>query len=80
MKKIDLTGQRFEHLTVIKYDPRKTDGSHQLQWLCRCDCGSYLIVRSDNLRKGRSTKCSKCRTGGGRRSIFVEGVIDNGVV
>lgn len=79
-KKIDLTGMEFEHLQVIGYHPRKTKGSDISQWLCRCECGNYLIVRSDNLRRGKTTQCSECKTTGGVRSIFVKDVIEDGVV
>lgn len=77
---IDLTGQRFGSLKVIKWHPRKTKGCHNSQWLCRCDCGNFLIVRSDNLRSGRSNRCSKCRGTGGVRSVFVKEVMEDGVV
>lgn len=77
---IDLTGKRFESLTVIEYSSRKTKGCHNTHWLCRCDCGNYLIVRSDNLRKGRTTQCSECRGTGGRESVFVKDVIEHGIV
>ncbi len=72
---IDLTGQRFGHLKVIEYSKRKTKGCQNTQWLCQCDCGNFLIVRSDNLRKGRTTQCSECRKSGGMRSVFVKDVM-----
>lgn len=67
---IDLTGETFGHLHVIKPYPRKMRNrvSH---WLCRCDCGKLVVVRSDNLRTGRSTQCSLCH-GRGFTSIFIE--------
>ena len=81
MIKIDLTGMRFEHLTVLEYSPRKTSGCKNTQWLCQCDCGRQLIVRGDNLLDGRTIRCSECRGHtGGKRSVFAEGVVDNGVV
>ena len=72
---IDLTGQRFGSLTVIRYSPRKTKGNGTY-WVCKCDCGQYLLVRSDNLRLGRSTKCSDCH-GAGVRSIYCKGDDEN---
>ena len=65
----DLSGLQFGLLTVIKYSPRKTK-STATQWLCRCECGRLVIVRSDNLKDGRTTKCSECRNGAGRQSVF----------
>nr|DAN76499.1 MAG TPA: Acetone carboxylase alpha subunit [Caudoviricetes sp.] len=41
MKRIDLTGQRFGRLTVIRYDHSEHDGAH---WLCKCDCGKEKVA------------------------------------
>lgn len=55
MKKIDLTGQRFGRLVVIREDGRAKD--RQIMWLCRCDCGGEVIVRSVYLRRGDTRSC-----------------------
>ena len=70
-KRIELTGQRFGTLTVIEYSPRNND-RHRTHYICECDCGRKLLVRSDNLRKGKSRQCSACRNGVGRPSAFIE--------
>ena len=55
-KKIDLIGQRFGKLVVIKENPIKTkQGS--IRWDCQCDCGNITTVSSDNLRQGRTVSC-----------------------
>lgn len=36
MRRLDLSGQRFGHLTVVSEAP-SVDGS--TRWLCQCDCG-----------------------------------------
>jgi len=46
----DITGQRFGKLTVIKYE-----GSSK--WLCKCDCGEFVIRQGGSLRNGRSHSC-----------------------
>ena len=80
MKKFDLTGQRFGSLEVITYISRKMDSKcKNRHWLCRCDCGRLLIVRQDNLKDGRTTRCGDCRMGG-VPSVFIEDVIENGVI
>lgn len=71
----DLTGQRFGSLTVVEYSPRKTKHCLNSHWICRCDCSQLVIVRSDNLRTGRTTQCGECRSAGGRRSVYVKDVI-----
>ena len=62
----DLTGRRFGKLTVLEKAGRQ--GTSQL-WLCRCDCGNLIKIRSHGLvRLGRdscgcktSEKISKAR-------------------
>lgn len=55
-RKRDLTGQRFGRLTVlgIAEDDMKHHGQ---RWLCRCDCGNTVIVRSDGLVSGHTKGC-----------------------
>lgn len=54
---IDLTGQKFNHLTVIKRDG--SDGRGQAKWLCQCDCGNpnLISVLGSNLRTGHTQSC-----------------------
>lgn len=52
---VDLTGQKFEHLTVIKKVNDKTGVS--ARWLCSCDCGDTTIVIQSNLTSGSTTSC-----------------------
>lgn len=66
-KFIDLTGQRFGRLTVIKRveDHISPSGRHSIQWMCLCDCQKqksederkYIKVSSSHLRSGHSTSC-----------------------
>lgn len=53
-KLIDLTGQRFGRLTVIK---KANSISGQTYWLCKCDCGNETTVISYCLRKGDTKSC-----------------------
>ena len=48
-KCIDLTGQKFGLLTVIKKE-QSTDAGDS-RWLCRCECGNFIIIRGASLRK-----------------------------
>ena len=36
-KLVDLTGQRFGKLTVLKKAPSRNG---KVYWLCQCDCGN----------------------------------------
>lgn len=50
----DMIGLKFRRLLVI--DVADSDGD-QKQFLCRCDCGNEVVVRSGNLRSGNSGSC-----------------------
>lgn len=54
-KLIDLTGERFGRLTVIKQT--ENDKPYGTKWLCKCDCGNEVIVFSNNLRRGNTRSC-----------------------
>lgn len=58
-KTIDLTGQRFGKLLVIKKDESiiPKSGRHA-RWICQCDCGNIVSVQSNHLRAGDTTACS----------------------
>lgn len=62
MQGIDLTGQRFGKLVVLKLVPReeRTWSNKERAWLCRCDCGNEVIVRQRNLRGARMTQSCGC--------------------
>lgn len=52
----DLTNMRFGHLLVIeKTDKRYSNGT--VGWLCECDCGNRLVVRSGSLIRGHTRSC-----------------------
>ena len=57
-KKIDLTGQRFGRLLVIREAGRKNG---HVAWLCRCECGNEIVVSGDNLRRERTQSCGCLR-------------------
>lgn len=51
----NLTGQKFGRLTVIRIVGK--DKFQNLIWLCKCDCGNEVSVRSASLIKGRTVSC-----------------------
>lgn len=53
-KALDLTGQVFNRLTVIK-PAEKISG--RLAWLCECSCGNTKIATTKALRKGVCGSC-----------------------
>lgn len=53
---IDLTGQTFGKLTVIKQsDKRASNGS--VYWHCKCECGREKDILGQSLRNGSCTSC-----------------------
>lgn len=60
-KRIDLTGQRFGHLTVL--ERAGTGKNHQVLWRCVCDCGNETTATTGTLRRGAKKSCG-CRQGG----------------
>lgn len=53
-KLVDLTGQRFGRLVVIKQAESKDKNS---AWLCKCDCGNYSVASAPNLKSGSTRSC-----------------------
>ena len=51
---IDLTGQRFGKLTVVKEHGRKNG---VITWECHCDCGAIAIVKTAHLRSRYTFSC-----------------------
>lgn len=59
-KKIDLTGQRFGKLTVIKESAERKGG--RVCWECQCDCGNVVVVKGLSLKNGDTKSCGCLRT------------------
>lgn len=57
---IDLTGEKFGKLTVIKQYKNKEKG---IRWICKCECGKRLVVYGNNLRNGATKSCGCTRRG-----------------
>ena len=59
MKFIDLTGEKIGRLSVIKRveDHYYPSGRHDVQYLCKCDCGKYVNVLGIHLRSGHTISC-----------------------
>lgn len=52
--RLDLAGQKFNMLTVLKFHDVRNGMS---RWLCRCDCGNEVIVYGRNLKSGNTMSC-----------------------
>lgn len=56
---IDLVGQRFGRLVVVKRVVNDAQGNSQ--WECRCDCETVKVVRGSALRRGYTKSCGCLR-------------------
>ena len=54
-KKLDLRGQPFGKLTVLRENGR--DKHNKVLWLCRCECGNEVTVRGDSLTSWHTISC-----------------------
>lgn len=59
---LDLIGQRFGRLTVVRRVENHIfpSGRQKSKWLCKCDCGNEVIVIGSNLTKKNGTKSCGC--------------------
>ena len=55
MRFIDLTGQKFGRLTVIKR--LENNKRNETVWLCKCECGKEVNVTYGHLAYGHSKSC-----------------------
>ena len=58
---IDLTGKKYNLLTVLKRSENAKNG--EARWQCLCDCGNITYVTASNLKSGLVQSCG-CLLGG----------------
>lgn len=58
---VDLSGQRFGRLVVIRMADVKKDG--RICWECLCDCGNTIVAVGKNLKNGQKKSCGCLRDG-----------------
>lgn len=59
MKRIDISGQVFGRLRVIRYYGTNKNG--KALWECLCDCGKTTICIGENLKNGVTRSCGCLR-------------------
>lgn len=72
---IDLTGQKFGCLTVIKRSERKAKSGSM--WDCICDCGNIVTVARCNLISGNTLSCGCKRITLMRKTRIESGLTKN---
>lgn len=53
--KTDLTGMKFNHLTVVELSG--TDGRQHRLWKCLCDCGKTTYATTSDLQNNHKKSC-----------------------
>jgi hypothetical protein len=55
----DLTGKKFGKLIVIKQAEKhvQPSGTSYTRWLCKCECGNEVTVRTSDLTRGHTKSC-----------------------
>ena len=78
--RIDLTGHKYNRLTVV--GAVRKDRGGQTVWLCRCDCGNSTEVQGGHLCDGQIKSCGcyrseyrsrKCREATGDKALHWKG-------
>lgn len=60
----DLTGKKFERLTVIKKNKDRKN-----HWICKCDCGNIVSVLDFYLIHGKTKSCGCYRADRARKHL-----------
>ena len=76
-KRIDLTGQQFGRLTVLKF--AEMDKGRNSKWLCECECGNEKIVYMSGLRTGDSQSCGCLMKERVRKAVTIHGMTGSAV-
>ena len=75
-KLIDLTGQKFGRLLVLKKDNTRITKSGSY-WICQCECGTIKSIKSSSLRRGEIQSCGCLRNERSKKAREDMGLIDN---
>lgn len=53
----DITGRKFNRLTVLRVSSKKDKDGKGVHWVCLCDCGNETVVKGKYLRSGHTKSC-----------------------
>lgn len=54
---MDLSGQKFNRLTVIKLYQKRINTHTKTKWECKCDCGNIKVIEQGALKAGLTQSC-----------------------
>ena len=72
MRLIDLSGQKFHRLTVVKRHP-ENNKQNKPMWVCKCDCGKVVIVTGSDLKSGNTKSCGCLDKEVGKKKLTTHG-------
>lgn len=55
----NIIGKKYNRLTVLKRV--ENDKSGNIRYLCKCDCGNEIVIRSGNIKNGSTKSCGCLR-------------------
>jgi hypothetical protein len=62
MRKIDLSGEKYGRLKVIeRAKPIPSPSRPHTAWLCACECGKKVVIKTNSLRTGNARSCGCLR-------------------
>jgi len=73
---IDLTGQKFNKLTVVEFV--RINNKRNAVWRCRCDCGNFVEVAGYCLKNGNTKSCGCLKLEVKNRGKIKHGHLVNG--
>lgn len=73
---LQIEGQKFGKLTAIKRveKPDRSKGDRCVYWLCKCDCGSFIITQAKYLKSGHTCSCGCIRSIG---ESIIQNILQN---
>lgn len=69
-KVIDITGEKFGSLKVVKF--RGLNDNNRAIWECKCDCGNIRVYELQDLKRNKSCGCKRYKT-----SKYIKASIEN---
>lgn len=54
---MDLTGQSYGRLTVLRRGDSRPQGGGKPRWVCKCECGNVVTIPAARLRGGSNKSC-----------------------
>lgn len=77
MKLIDMTNERYGRLVVLKKADKRTANGNA-QWVCKCDCGNYVVADRYSLVNGTTKSCGCLRREQSRQAMLNDPRLING--